>query len=219
MNQKLDITYLIKDKKNVLFILICIFVVPFFIFPDHAKTIWEMKLYQYITHNLGIIVGTNGPLPYFSVLTRVYLTLVLAFIFLFYIFPKLRKIGLGLNFQKEFYECILSEESLNTSTELSWKERFKQSPFFSAIAMLLVSIGIIFLFFSEENISFPEEQDSHHSHHRGLLNLIYSAYNYKIGIFLLEIVNSIFVILAVFYVFCLCCYLWNLCFRNLGIGK
>lgn len=59
----------IKKQNKILFILLILFFIPpLCLFPAYPKTYWQYNIYEYITKNMLITVGTKGPLPFFTIL-------------------------------------------------------------------------------------------------------------------------------------------------------
>ena len=93
----------IKKQNKILFILLILFFIPpLCLFPAYPKTYWQYNIYEYITKNMLITVGTKGPLPFFTILSSIYLTafsfLLGCYICLIYI----RNYGLKKDFHQNF---------------------------------------------------------------------------------------------------------------------
>lgn len=71
-----------KSKENRGNIALCsiLFIIPLFVFPTHPKNEWQYELYQYITQTMHVTVGTKGPLPFFTILYSLYITIVMFFV-------------------------------------------------------------------------------------------------------------------------------------------
>lgn len=198
-----------KQNKVLLVFLLILFVPPLLLFPAYPRNQWQFEIYRYITEQMLITVGTKGPLPFFTILSSIYCT-VLTFVagccicLLF-----IKKIGVNKAFQEKIYSKFFQAE-FEASKKYPWLEK----PW---IKKTIVSGMFLFCFimgmghFLLENISFQDGS------RRGAL--IQLGYNYRIGVLFWESTFSIFTIFPFFYFGFLFIYLFNYFFRGLGTGK
>ena len=78
-----------KQKKQNKILFILLFIPPLVLFPAYPKNEWQYDIYRYITNEMLVIIGTEGPLPFFTILSSVYTTFILLvfscyFCFVFY---------------------------------------------------------------------------------------------------------------------------------------
>ncbi|WP_343581756.1 hypothetical protein [Acinetobacter sp.] len=201
-----------KEKRHAkihISLLIIVFILPLFLFPAYPRNQWQYEIYRYITEQMLITVGTKGPLPFFTILSSIYCTVV-ASIFGFYLcFLFIKKVGMNKAFQEKIYSKFFQAE-FESSKKYPWLEK----PW---IKKTIVSGMFLFCFimgmghFLLENISFQDGS------RRGAL--IQLGYNYRIGVLFWESTFSIFTIFPFFYFGFLFIYLVNYFFRGLGTGK
>ncbi|MDC4765313.1 hypothetical protein NQ808_19360, partial [Acinetobacter baumannii] len=67
----------IKENKGSIAICSILFIIPLFIFPTYPKNGWQYEIYQYITQIMHVTIGTKGPLPFFTILYSLYITIVM----------------------------------------------------------------------------------------------------------------------------------------------
>lgn len=65
------------QNKLLLQLSILLFIPPLLLFPAYPRHDWQYSIYKYITENLLITVGTKGPLPFFTILSSIYITMVI----------------------------------------------------------------------------------------------------------------------------------------------
>ncbi len=195
-------------KQNILLciLLLILFIPPVLLFPAYPETVWQDTIYRYITENLHITVGINGPLPFFTVLSNLYTTIFIIFLgsYLFYLL--VQKFGLEREFQQEFFK--LSFQSVfRPSDQYPWRKII----IFKIILMVCVLTMLCFFIFlhnQAENISFKSYKKE----------TFYLLYHFKLGIILGEIFINLFLILPFFYFLTFMIYLINY-LRGLGTGK
>ena len=129
----------IKKQNKILFILLILFFIPpLCLFPAYPKTYWQYNIYEYITKNMLITVGTKGPLPFFTILSSIYLTafsfLLGCYICLIYI----RKYGLKKEFQQKFYSLFFQAEFSSIPVDFSVLALFSKALSLSLYSELLV---------------------------------------------------------------------------------
>ncbi|MFK4205789.1 hypothetical protein [Acinetobacter junii] len=78
-----------KQKKQNKILFILLFIPPLVLFPAYPKNQWQYDIYRYITNEMLVIIGTEGRLPFFNILSSVYTTFILLvfscyFCFVFY---------------------------------------------------------------------------------------------------------------------------------------
>ena len=200
----------IKKQNKILFILLILFFIPpLCLFPAYPKTYWQYNIYEYITKNMLITVGTKGPLPFFTILSSIYLTafsfLLGCYICLIYI----RKYGLKKEFQQKFYSLFFQAE-FSSSYKYPWLEKpFIKKSLVSIIFFLCFLMGIWHFF--QDEISFQDGS------RRGAL--IKLGYNYRLGVLFWESIISLFNVFPIFYLIFFTLYLINYFIFGLSSGK
>lgn len=198
-----------KQNKILYLLLIILFVPPLILFPAYPKTHWQYDIYLYITQEMYIVVGTKGPLPFFTILSSIYLTTIMT-IFSFYLcFVFIKKHGTKKEFQEFIYSKFFQAE-FEASIKYPWLEK----PLIKKIiisGMFLLSLLFGVFHFLMDEISFQDGS------RRGAL--IQLSYNFKIGVILWESCLSLLTIFPLFYFGFLVIYLFNFFFRGLGTGK
>lgn len=66
-----------KKQNKILFILL--FIPPLVLFPAYPKNQWQYDIYRYITNEMLVIIGTEGLLPFFNILSSIYTTFLACF--------------------------------------------------------------------------------------------------------------------------------------------
>lgn len=195
-------------KQNILLciLLLILFIPPVLFFPAYPETVWQDTIYRYITENLHITVGINGPLPFFTVLSSLYTTIFIIFLgsYLFYLL--VQKFGLGREFQQEFFE-ILFQDEFKLSEKFPWLEKPIIKISLITIFFICLLLGLS-LHLQNENIGFRSSRKDH----------FYSLYHFKLGAILGETILNLLTVLPVFYFLALIIYLINYV-RGLGTGK
>lgn len=198
-----------KQDRKFLFFGLGFLTLPLFIFPAYPKNQWQYDIYRYITEEMLIIVGTKGPLPFFTILLSLYWTLVTFVLGCYISFTFIKKIGIQKEFQHFIYEKFFQAE-FEASKKYPWLEKpLIKKTIVSSIFLLCLLIGVLHFIFDE--ISFKTGS------RRGAL--IEFSYNYKIGVIFWEFFSSILTIFPLFYFGFLAIYLFNYFFRGLGTGK
>lgn len=201
-----------KEKRQAkihISLLIIVFILPLFLFPAYPRNQWQYEIYRYITEQMLITVGTKGPLPFFTILSSVYCTVV-AFIFGFYLcFLFIKRVGVNKAFQEKIYSKFFQAE-FDTSKKHPWLEKpLIKKTIVSGMFFFCFLMGMIH--FLLDNISFQDGS------RRGAL--IQLGYNYRIGVLFWESTFSVFTIFPFFYFGFLFIYIVNYFFRGLGTGK
>ena len=197
-----------QTKIHTIFLII-VFVLPLFLFPAYPRNQWQYETYRYITEQMLITVGTKGPLPFFTILSSIYCT-VLAFILGCYMcLLFIQKVGVNKAFQEKIYSKFFQAE-FEASKKHPWLEKpLIKKTIVSGIFLFCFIMGVSH--FLLENISFQDGS------RRGAL--IQLGYNYRIGVLFWESTFSVFTIFPFFYFGFLFIYLFNYFFRDLGTGK
>ncbi|ENV08693.1 hypothetical protein F966_02808 [Acinetobacter higginsii] len=201
-----------KEKRQAkihISLLIIVFILPLFLFPAYPRNQWQYEIYRYITEQMLITVGTKGPIPFFTILSSVYCTVV-AFIFGFYLcFLFIKRVGVNKAFQEKIYSKFFQAE-FDASKKHPWLEKpLIKKTIVSGMFFFCFLMGLIH--FLLDNISFQDGS------RRGAL--IQLGYNYRIGVLFWESTFSVFTIFPFFYFGFLFIYLVNYFFRGLGTGK
>lgn len=198
-----------KQDRKFLFFGLGFLTLPLFIFPAYPKNQWQYDLYRFITEEMFIIVGTKGPLPFFTILSSIYATVVMLFFGCYLFFKLIKKFRINKEFQEFVYSKFFQAE-FESSKKYPWLEKpLIKKTIVSGMFLLSLLMGVLHFIFDE--ISFQTGS------RRGAL--IEFGYNYKIGVILWEFIFSIFTIFPFFYFGLLAIYLFNYFFRGLGIGK
>lgn len=198
-----------KQNKILLVFLLILFVPPLLLFPAFPKNLWQYEIYRYITESMFIIIGTKGPLPFFTILSSIYVTLVMLVLSVYLCFVFIKNVGIKKQFQEVIYSKFFHAE-FEASKKYPWLEK-------SFIKKTIVSGMFFFCFvmslihFLIDDISFQDGSS------RGAL--IQLGYNYRIGVLVWESVFSICTVFPFFYFGFLFIYLFNYFFRGLGSGK
>ncbi|WP_151837991.1 MULTISPECIES: hypothetical protein [unclassified Acinetobacter] len=201
-----------KEKRQAkihITLLIIVFILPLFLFPAYPRNQWQYEIYRYITEQMLITVGTKGPLPFFTILSSIYCTVV-ASIFGFYLcFLFIKRVGVNKAFQEKIYSKFFQAE-FDASKKHPWLEKpLIKKTIVSGMFFFCFLMGLIH--FLLDNISFQDGS------RRGAL--IQLGYNYRIGVLFWESTFSVFTIFPFFYFGFLFIYLVNYFFRGLGTGK
>lgn len=201
------------NKRKLYLILFCFclifFIIPLLLFPAYPKNHWQYSIYEYITRTLFITVGIKGTLPFFTILSSIYIT-VFSFLFGCYIcLIYIRKYGLKKEFQQKFYSKFFQAE-FSSSHKYPWLEKpFIKKTLVSAIYLSCFAMGVIHFFY--DDISFKSSSS------RGAL--ISLSYNYKVGVLFWELMFTMFSVFPIFYLVFLLLYLFNYFVLGLGSGK
>ncbi|WP_336939759.1 hypothetical protein [Acinetobacter pittii] len=200
-----------KSKENKGNIAICsiLFIIPLFVFPAYPKNEWQYELYQYITQTMHVTVGTKGPLPFFTILYSIYITIVMFFVGCVISYFFIKKYGINKAYQEEIYKFFFKAE-FESSKKYPLLERplIKKTLVSSTFAGCFV-MGIFH--FIEDDITQQRPR------RRG--GLISFCYNYRVGVMFWEIISTAFSIFPIFYFGLLFLYIINYFFRGLGTGK
>lgn len=198
-----------KQNKILLVFLLILFVPPLLLFPAFPKNLWQYEIYRYITESMFIIIGTKGPLPFFTILSSIYVTFVMLVLSVYLCFVFIKNVGIKKQFQEVIYSKFFHAE-FEASKKYPWLEK-------SFIKKTIVS-GMFFFCFVMSLIHFLIDDISFHDgSRRGAL--IQLGYNYRIGVLVWESVFSICTVFPFFYFGFLFIYLFNYFFRGLGTGK
>ncbi|ENX14476.1 hypothetical protein F895_02431 [Acinetobacter sp. CIP 64.2] len=168
-----------KEKRQAkihITLLIIVFILPLFLFPAYPRNQWQYEIYRYITEQMLITVGTKGPLPFFTILSSIYCTVV-ASIFGFYLcFLFIKRVGVNKAFQEKIYSKFFQAE-FDASKKHPWLEKpLIKKTIVSGMFFFCFLMGLIH--FLLDNISFQDGS------RRGAL--IQLGYNYRIGVLFWE---------------------------------
>ncbi|HFG6920993.1 Uncharacterised protein [Acinetobacter baumannii] len=199
----------IKENKGSIAICFILFIIPLFVFPTYPKNEWQYEIYQYITQIMHVTIGTKGPLPFFTILYSLYITIVMFIVGCVICYFFIRKYGINNAYQEEIYKLFFKAE-FESSKKYHWLEKplIKKTLVSSTFAGCFV-MGIIH--FIEDDITQQRPR------RRG--GLIAFSYNYRVGVMFWEIVTTVFSIFPIFYFGLLFLYIINYFFRGLGTGK
>ncbi|CAM4421947.1 hypothetical protein F901_03367 [Acinetobacter dispersus] len=198
-----------KQNKVLLVSLLILFVPPLLLFPAYPRNQWQFEIYRYITEQMLITVGTKGPLPFFTILSSIYYTIVTSVFGGYLCFLFIKRVGVSKEFQEKIYSKFFQAE-FKASEKYPWLEKpLIKKIIVSGIFFLFLLIGI--LHFLHDEISFQDGS------RRGAL--IQLSYNYRIGVIFWEACISTITIFPFFYFGLLFIYIVNYFFRGLGTGK
>ncbi|MGB8810915.1 MAG: hypothetical protein WCD17_16290 [Acinetobacter calcoaceticus] len=204
-------TIAMKSKENRGNIALCsiLFIIPLFVFPAYPKNEWQYELYQYITQIMHVTIGTKGPLPFFTILYSIYITIVMFFLGCTVCYFFIKEYGINKVYQEEIYKFLFKAE-FESSKKYPWLEKplIKKTLVSTTFAICLI-MGIFH--FIDDDIS------QHRPRRKG--GLIAFSYNYRVGVMFWEIAVSLFSIFPIFYFGLLFLYIINYFFRGLGTGK
>lgn len=200
-----------KNKENRGNIALCsiLFIIPLFVFPAYPKNEWQYELYQYITQTMHVTVGTKGPLPFFTILYSIYITIVMFFVGCVISYFFIKKYGVNKAYQEEIYKFFFKAE-FESSKKYPWLEKplIKKTLVSSLFALCFV-MGILHFIYDDITQQRPRRRGG----------LIVLGYNYRVGIMFWEIITTLFSIFPIFYFGLLFLYIINYFFRGLGTGK
>ncbi|WP_332604586.1 hypothetical protein [Acinetobacter sp. ESBL14] len=201
-----------KEKRQAkihISLLIIVFILPLFLFPAYPRNEWQYEIYRHITEQMLITVGTKGPLPFFTILSSIYYTIITSVFGGYLCFLFIKRVGLGKVFQEKIYSKFFQAE-FDASKKYPWLEKpLIKKTIVSGMFFFCFLMGMIH--FLLDDISFQDGS------RRGAL--IQLSYNYRIGVLLWESAFSVFTIFPFFYFGFLFIYLVNYFFRGLGTGK
>ena len=92
-----------KNNKTFRTIAVTAFSYPLFMMlflPAVPRAPWQEYLFLIITQQLHIVVGLNGPLPFFTVVVSAYLGFCVMLITIWSLIAILKKYGVGKKFQQ-----------------------------------------------------------------------------------------------------------------------
>lgn len=200
-----------KSKENKGNIALCciLFIIPLFVFPAYPKNEWQYELYQYITLIMHVTIGTKGPLPFFTILYSIYITIVMFFLGCTVCYFFIKKYGVNKAYQEEIYKIFFKAE-FESSKKYPWLEKplIKKTLVSSLFALCFV-MGILHFIYDDITQQRPRRRGG----------LIVLGYNYRVGIMFWEIITTVFSIFPIFYFGLLFLYMFNYFFRGLGTGK
>ncbi|MGE8645909.1 hypothetical protein [Acinetobacter vivianii] len=198
-----------RQAKTHIALLIIVFVLPLFLFPAYPRNQWQYEIYRYITEQMLITVGTKGPLPFFTILSSIYYTVITSVFGGYLCFLFIKRVGVSKAFQEKIYRKFFQAE-FKASEKYPWLEKpLIKKTIVSGIFLLFLLISI--LHFLHDEISFQDGS------RKGAL--IQLSYNYRIGVLFWEACISTITIFPFFYFGFLLIYLVNYFFRGLGTGK
>ncbi len=99
-----------KQNKILLVFLLILFVPPLLLFPAFPKNLWQYEIYRYITESMFIIIGTKGPLPFFTILSSIYVTFVMLVLSVYLCFVFIKNVGIKKQFQEVIYRKFFHAE-------------------------------------------------------------------------------------------------------------
>ena len=199
-----------KNNKTFRTIVVTAFSYPLFMMlflPAVPRAPWQEYLFSIITQQLHIVVGLNGPLPFFTVVVSAYLGFWVMIITIWSLINILKKYGVGKKFQQACYQYI--DEEIVNGKYTRW---LKQHPILLKLYVMLLIlfsslIGFWHLF--DVDISFVRGRRG------GLLAL---GYQYKLGVIIWESMFYIFSVFSLVMSFLFGLYIFNI-LRGLGRGN
>lgn len=201
-----------KAKRKAIAVIAClmiVFVLPIFLFPAYPRNQWQYEIYRYISEQMLITVGSKGPLPFFTILSSIYYTLITSVIGGYLSFLFIQRTGVGKAFQEKIYSKFFQDE-FKASKKYPWLEKpLIKKTIVSGIFLLLLLMGILHFIFDEISLQDGSLKGA----------LIQFSYNYRLGVIFWEACISIITIFPFFYFGFLIIYLVNYFFRGLGTGK
>ena len=142
-----------KSKENRGNIALCsiLFIIPLFVFPAYPKNEWQYELYQYITQTMHVTIGTKGPLPFFTILYSIYITIVMFFLGCAVCYFFIKEHGINKAYQEEIYKFFFKAE-FESSKKYPWLEKpLVKKTLVSSLFALCFIMGI--LHFIEDDIT------------------------------------------------------------------
>ena len=199
-----------KNNKTFRIIAVTAFSYPLFMMlflPAVPRAPWQEYLFFIVTQHLHIVVGLNGPLPFFTVVVSAYLGFWVMIITIWSLINILKKYGVGKKFQQACYQYI--DEEIVNGKYTRW---LKQHPILLKLYVMLLIlfsslIGFWHLF--DVDISFVRGRRG------GLLAL---GYQYKLGVIIWESMFYIFSVFSLVMSFLFGLYIFNI-LRGLGRGN
>lgn len=199
------------SKKLIKLIYIVVIVQLPFIFliflPDQPNAIWQVNLLNFIHNKLHITIGSNGPIPLFTVLVSIYVMLVYTAIMIVACISHFKKIGVGNRFQTEVYKLV--NKSFVESKYTAWLKKY---PIIKKIHNYLLHFLILWFSFwhlTNNNISFMSGRRA------GLIGL---AYQHRLGVIITEYLFQLLFIANVFLLLIYMIYSMNI-IRGIGWGN
>jgi len=177
-----------RQNKLLLQLSILLFIPPLLLFPAYPRNDWQYSIYKYITENLLITVGSKGLLPFFTILSSIYITIIMFFLSCYVCWLFLKKYGIQENFQKKIYSLFLQFE-FSSSYKYPWLEIPIIKKTLVSSIFILCFLGSIWHFVHDE-ISFQSGS------RKGAL--IEWSYNYRIGVLFWEFIISLLSISPIF---------------------
>ena len=200
-----------KNNKTFRMIAVTAFSYPLFMMlflPAVPRAPWQEYLFSIITQQLHIVVGLNGPLPFFTVVVSAYLGFWVMIITIWSLINILKKYGVGKKFQQACYQYI--DEEIVNGKYTRW---LKQHPILLKLyLMLIILFGLMIGFWH----LFDTDISIDHGQRRGALLRL--AYQYKLGIMLMESIFYIFSVFSLVILFLFGLYIFNI-LRGLGRGN
>lgn len=199
------------ELKWLFIICLFLFIPPILLFPAYPSPIkpWQMSLYQFITEKMFITVGTKGPLPFFTILTSIYVSIIMFIFGIMGCFKFLKHFGINERFQEKIYALFFSSE-FKLSKRLPFLEKtFAKKIIVTCIVSLIVLAGVAHFLY--DDISFPTTS------RKG--RFIHYCYNYKVGVLFIESALTLISIAPLFYFPLVTLYLFNYFFRGKSLGK
>ena len=174
--------------------------------PAKAQYPWQELLYHFITQRLGIVTGIQGDLPFFTVVVSFYwiMVILIGMIYPLSIFFKQHRNPY--KFQSLYYHQIFRLKIRRE--KLKWIEG-------KLVFMHLFQWAAIAFGFSFTAFHLLIEDINQLAHYRG--GLIALAYQYKLGIVILEFITHMFSMAAIIMLIGYFVYLGNI-LRGYGQG-
>ena len=199
------------ELKWVLIISFFLFIPPLLLFPaspDPTST-WQIPLYQFITEKLHITIGTKGPLPFFTILTSIYVSVVMIVFGMMGCSKFFKYHGVNEKYQEKIYSLFFSSEF-----DFSKKLPFLEKPFIkkfiiTCMVSLIVLLGVAHFLYDDIS-TIPTRGKGRFFHH---------CYNYKIGVIFMESFLTLISVALLFYFPLVAVYLFNYFLRGKGLGR
>ena len=168
--------------------LIFLFIFPYFVFSSFVETDSQAKIYNFFYENMKITIGKNGNFPFYTLMTSVYITMLM-FLLLLFLIIKTKEFKYNYYFQLSIYNVFL-------------KNKISKNLFLNVFVTMFLAFFISlmgFYHFVLEDISvFSFRKD-----------LVYFLYNNKIGIIVMEVFFSFLTLYFILHLYLLCIYFFN----------
>lgn len=142
--------------------------------PDTPVYDWHYKIFKFITQDLKITIGFNGPLPLYTPIVSIYITLLVSVIGFYLIFKFIKQYGIGKCYQERIYDQVMY---FIDAKYTRWLVNYPLLRKIYIYSIHLLFIGISIWHFSDDNISFVRSRKG---------SLIALGYQYRLGVIVWE---------------------------------